>query len=123
MKNTRLTKIVLVILIALIAILISGKVMAIEDITDNSLDLMNQLYGNNQVTDTNNTQNNNTSNTNTANTLNTSALANNSVNNNANTNIPHVGIEDNIVPMGLMLVIFGISAVYAYNKIQDYKNI
>ena len=85
---------------------------------------------------TNNTTNktvNNTTNTtnttnNTSNTLNTSALKN-SVNTTATTNtsynnttLPKTGIG-NSTPVVVLITIFGISAVYAYKKIRDYKSL
>lgn len=58
--------------------------------------------------------------------------ANNVVNNTANntnknssynnTNLPKTGIED-AIPVAILVVVCGISAVYAYKKISDYKNI
>ena len=50
---------------------------------------------------------------------NTSSKYNNT---NKNTNLPKTGIEDSI-PVALLVVVFGISAVYAYKKINEYKNI
>ena len=58
--------------------------------------------------------------------------ANNNVNvNNSNTNkdsvynnnkLPKTGIGDS-VPVAMLVVVFGISAVYAYKKVKDYRNI
>ena len=84
----------------------------------------NTSSGNN--TPKNNT-NTNTKNTNTnSNTSNNNTSAKNNVSNYSNsnntTNIPKTGIEDSIPTMALV-VVFGISAVYAYKKINDYKNV
>lgn len=68
----------------------------------------------------NNTVNNvvnNTTNRLTNNTVNT--IANNNVKGN-NTVIPDAGLDQSIV---FIIAIFGISAVYAYKKIRDYKNV
>ena len=81
------------------------------------------------ILNTNNTATLNSA-TNRANTLNTSAITNNTSNRNntsntsnyANTSLPSTGIESS-VPVVLVIVIFGISAIYAYKKIKDYRNI
>ena len=39
-----------------------------------------------------------------------------------NSALPNTGIEDTM-PVTIMIVVLGISAVYAYKKIQDYKSI
>ncbi len=66
-----------------------------------------------------NSANTNNSNTNTnAPTLNTNAIK--SSNNNTN-NLPKTGVGDT-APTILLVVIFGISAIYAYKKVQDYQN-
>ena len=71
-----------------------------------------------QNTNTVNTAN--TANTaNTLNTLNTVNTANTS--NYTNTNLPQTGAND--YAMVLIIGIFAVSAVYAYKKINDYKNI
>ena len=70
-----------------------------------------------------NTSSNNTnSNTNTSNTNKSNNTNNSSVYNNTNNNLPKTGIEDSI-PVAALVVVFGVSAVYAYKKIKEYKNI
>lgn len=73
--------------------------------------------GTNTNTNTNSNTNTNKTNTNTNNTnkTNTSSMYN-------NTNLPKTGIEDSI-PVAMLVVVFGISAVYAYKKIKEYRNI
>ena len=61
-----------------------------------------------------NSASNNTLRTNSSNTANTSTYN--------NTSLPNTGIGDS-VPVVLLVVVFGISAVYAYKKIKEYKNI
>ena len=39
-----------------------------------------------------------------------------------NTNLPKTGLTDSI-PVAALIVILGISAVYAYKKVKDYRNI
>lgn len=73
---------------------------------------------NTNTVNTANTQN--TANTvNTLNTLNTANTANTS--NYTNTNLPQTGADD--YAMVLIIGIFAVSAVYAYKKINEYKNI
>ena len=74
-----------------------------------------------------NTSNNANTNSNSANTnsnvQNLNALRNtsNGVNNTSNT-LPKTGIQDSL-PTVLLVVVFAISAIYAYKKIKDYRNI
>ena len=68
--------------------------------------------------------NSNTANKNTNSNKNTNTNSNSSKynNTNKNTDLPKTGIEDSI-PVVLLVVVFGISAVYAYKKVDEYKNI
>ena len=86
---------------------------------------LNNTSTNNTNTNASNTSNTNTNNTN-KNTSNTNKNTNNPSKNNTtvynNTDLPKTGIEDSI-PVAMLLVVFAISAVYAYKKIKEYKNI
>lgn len=120
MKKSNLIKIVLVLCVSLMVMLFSTNVMAAEEI-----DLTKTLNNMSNNTNTNNTNTNNSNsnrtNTNTNNTNNTNRNTNNSSIYN-NTSLPKTGITDSI-PVAVLLVVFGISSVYAYKKIKDYKNI
>lgn len=70
---------------------------------------VNEAPANNVVNNVTNNTTNNTANTN----------KNSSYN---NTNLPKTGVED-AIPVAILVVVCGISAVYAYKKINDYKNI
>ena len=63
-------------------------------------------------------------NTNTTNNTTNKTSNNTSVYNNTNTpnSLSKAGLEDSI-PTMVLIVVFGISAIYAYKKIGDYKNI
>lgn len=135
MENSKLVKVILIILIGIMVASVGTSVLAADSTNGTYDDLASVLNGNNTSTNnattnnatTNNAVANNTANTTTGNnTLNTSALRNNTVltSNNAvaNTTLPKTGISDS-VPVVVLIVIFGISAVYAYNKIKDYKNL
>ena len=69
-----------------------------------------------------NTGNTNASNTNASNVQNLNALRNTSNTANTSNTLPKTGLEDSL-PTVLLVVVFAISAVYAYKKIKDYRNI
>ena len=76
----------------------------------------------NNTSNTGNTNNAN-ANANRSNTNNTNRNNTNNTNrNNTNTTLPKTGIEDSL-PTVVLVVVFGVSAVYAYKKIKDYRNI
>ena len=126
MKKSNLIKVVVILGISLMVMLFSTSVMAAEvDLTDTlSGNNTNSANANSNSANTNsnsaNTNSNRTNNTNTNRTNNTNNTNNSSVYN--NTNLPKTGISDSI-PVALLLVVFGVSSVYAYKKIRDYKNI
>lgn len=131
MKKSTLVKIVFVMLISLMVLLNMGQVKAANNIsfTDltNTLDSENQTQRNNTTGGNNSTRNNTTGNNSTGNntsrnnTTNNVMRTNNTSNYN-NSSLPKTGIEDSI-PGVILVVVFGISAIYAYKKIQDYRNI
>ena len=136
MENSKFVKIILAILtgVMLVAIGVSGTnyVSAADGNGTNYADLGAVLNGTNNTTTNNATANNTTSNStangtnssnSTSNTLNTSALRNtiNTVNT-VTTTLPKTGIA-NSTPVIILIAIFGISAVYAYKKIRDYKSL
>ena len=131
MKNLKVVKIMVMILIILSMLVMGGKVLA-DNETNTSGNYINlSPTANNSASTNNSTATNNSvslnSASNRANTLNTSAISNNTSNRNntsnyANTSLPSTGIESS-VPVVLVIVIFGISAIYAYKKIKDYRNI
>ena len=97
-----------------------GTVSADDNNNANFINLTGTITnGNNTATPGNNTTNNSLNNS-----LNGSVLTTNNTTNNATNNqaLPNTGIESSISGV-ILVVILGISAVYAYNKIQDYKNI
>lgn len=127
MKN--LVKLVSILLISVMVILFTTTVNAADNTNDGFKDLTldssntssNNTSGNTNTGNTNSNTNSNTNNTNkNTNTNNTNSSKYN--NTNKNTDLPKTGIEDSI-PVALLVVVFGISAVYAYKKINEYKNI
>ena len=122
MKNSKVVKIILIMLIGFIILLCSKSAMAVSNFTD----LTDTLDGNNttsSLTGGNNTTNNtaNTANNTTNNTTNNVLKTNNTSNYN-NSALPSTGLESSM-PAIILVVVFAISAVYAYKKTSDYKNI
>lgn len=112
MKKSNLIQIVTILLVSAMVLLFSTTVNAANDNNDVH-DLTGTLTKNSTPSNTpSNTPNNNPNN----------AKKNSSVYNNTNNNLPKTGIEDSI-PVAALVVVFGVSAVYAYKKIKEYKNI
>lgn len=124
MRKSNLIKVVSILLISLMVMLFATTVNAA-----NEVDLYNELTLDNSNTANTNTNtgntNTNTANTNTNTNVNTNRNRNTNTNNSSiynNTALPKTGIGD-VVPVAALIVVFGISAVYAYRKINEYKNI
>ena len=150
MKNLKMFKKVSIIFLGLVfAIVCSGKVFAADDLfttIDSTNNTSNSATdGNNTTntatntnTDTNNVTNgslttNSTNNTsNTSNTSNTNnSIRNTSTNNTANTNrnvsntgtLAKTGLPNTGAIVAVVLVVCGISAIYSYKKVNDYKKL
>lgn len=126
MKNSKLVKVVMGAIISLIVVTMANQVFA-DNVTDLTNALGNSSSSSNSSSTNNITSNtalNNTTRNNTVNNTikNNSVLTTNNTSSYNNTSLPKTGIEDHI-PATILLVVFGVSAVYAYKKIQDYRNI
>lgn len=129
MKKSIILKSFLVILVCAMLVFTATSVYAATDEGFNDLlsDGNNTSSGTNTNTGNSNTNTNTGTNTNTntnrnsSNVQNINALRNNT-SNTRNTNLPNTGIQD-ALPTVLLVVVFGISAIYAYKKIKDYRNI
>lgn len=124
MKKSNLIQIVTILLVSAMVLLFSTTVNAAND-NNEVHDLTGTLTKNSTPSNTpSNTPINTPSNTpsNTPNNTQNNAKKNSSVYNNTNNNLPKTGIEDSI-PVAALVVVFGVSAVYAYKKIKEYKNI
>ena len=126
MKNSKLVKVVMGAIISLIVVAMANQVFA-DNVTDLTNALGNSSSSSNSSSTNNITSNtalNNTTRNNTVNNTikNNSVLTTNNTSTYNNTSLPKTGIEDHI-PATILLVVFGVSAVYAYKKIQDYRNI
>ena len=128
MKKTNLIKAISILLISAMVMLFATTVNAADDNSYN--DLTSTLTGNtsnnaSNTSNTNSNSSNNTSNTNSSNNTNNSLNMSNNTSNSSvynNTNLPKTGATDSI-PVAMLVVVFGISAVYAFKKVRDYKNI
>ena len=125
MKKSNLIKVVSILLISLMVMLFTTTVNAAENVDlYNDLSLSN-TNSSNTNTNTANTNTNTNSNSNTNRNTNTNSNRNTNTNNSSiynNTSLPNTGIGD-VVPVAALIIVFGISAVYAYRKIKEYKNI
>ncbi len=128
MKKTNLIKLFSILLVSVMVISMATMVNA-ADGNNGFVDMTNSLSSSNSSnsssTGNNATTNNTTNNTNKANnTTNNTNKANNTNNSSVynNTNLPKTGLASSL-PIAALVVVFGISAVYAYKKVSDYKNI
>lgn len=121
MRKTSLIKVLSILLISVMVILFNGNVFA----ADNNVIDLTQTLNNSNKTNTNTNSNSNKNDTNTNTNTNTNKNSNSNTNGSSiynNTNLPKTGVESSI-PVAMLVVIFGVSAVYAYRKISEYKNI
>ena len=143
MKKSSLILGILVIIFGLVFFMGTKDVMAADDefeaiiedtkatnstpTTDNTQSKNGNVSGNNNANKANNNANKANNN---ANVSNNNANKSNNLNSNNNVsnynNTPNslskAGIEDSI-PTMVLIVIFAISAIYAFKKINDYKNV
>ena len=132
-KEKKEKKEIMIILISLILIVMTTNVFASDlVIGDNgSTTITGNEYDNAQIPEEENTNtgnetnnnaaiNTNTSNTNTSNT-NTNKNTAKTYNTNNKTDLPQTGIED--YNIGILLIICVASAMFAYKKVNDYRNI
>ena len=132
MKNSRLVKIVLIIIMSLAIIIATRSSFAATSLDPNSL--TGTGTSGSSITSGDNTIPGNTISSGTTGNSISSGTSGNSItqkntvlttsntSNYNNTSLPKTGVEDSM-PIVVLAVVLGISAVYAYKKIQDYKNI
>ena len=118
MKNSKLVNVVLVVIIGLIMMFVAKESLAAE-----TTDLTNSIPNNTSNSSIRTITGNSTTNNTTSNkTTNNTVLTTNNTSTYNNTSLPKTGAGD-VVPGIVLVVVLGISAVYAYNKVQYYKNI
>ena len=129
MKRSKLVTIILIMIISFSILLVAKDTLAANS---NLIDMTNNIIINKNTTGNNtgnstssnggNNTGNNTGNKATTNNAGNNVLKTNNTSNYNNSSLPKTGIEDSISGI-VLVVVLGISAVYAYNKIQYYKNI
>ena len=97
------------------------------DNTASSNSSSNKANTNSNKTNTNSSKNKANTNSNSSknsnsNSLNTNGVRGNNVSSYNNTSLPKTGLQESL-PVVLLVVVFGISSVYSYKKIKDYRNI
>lgn len=127
MKKEKILKIIVVLILGVTLLAMSTRVFAAVGDSDGLMDLYDDTTNQLNTTNTNNTNTNtNLLNTNTlnTNTLNTNTnITNTTLNtNNYNTNLPKAGAAENKM-LGVAFTVLAITAVYAYKKVKEYKNI
>ncbi len=124
MKKEKILKMAVVLIISAVLFAMSTNVFAADvDFFEDTTNQLNTTNTTNNTTNTVNTTNTN-SNTNTVNTTNTtSTVDTNTVNtNNYNTNLPKAGAPENAM-LGVAITVLAVIAVFAYKKVNQYKNI
>lgn len=127
MKRERILKTIIVLIIGVVLFAMTSNVFAADtgldffDDTTNQLDKNTNTNANTNATNTNTSNTNNTNNTNTVDTTNTSATTNTNTNN-YNTNLPKAGAGENTI-MGVAITVLAVVAIFAYKKVNQYKNI
>ena len=119
MKKSKLVSLVLVVIISLSVLFMAKDVLAATDLTNS---ILNNTTTNNSLNSVSNNTTNNTTNNTKNNTANNLVLTTNNTSNYNNTSLPKTGVADTM-PAVILVVVLGISAVYAYKKMQEYKNI
>lgn len=135
LKNVRKGKILLSLIASILMIVLFGNIvsLATEDNTagNNPVTITPTTSGNNTTNNTNNTANqssiiapsnnqvnNVTNNTNTNNTMNNNTSVYNTNKTSNSSSLPYTGTNSKGM---LLIVLFAVSAVYAYKKVSDYN--
>ena len=124
MKKEKILKIIVVLILGVTLLAMSTRVFAAVGDSDGLMDLYDDTTNQLNTTNTNNTNTNtNQLNTNTLNTNTNTNITNTTLNtNNYNTNLPKAGAAENKM-LGVAFTVLAITAVYAYKKVKEYKNI
>ena len=137
MKKEKILKLMVVLTIGTILVAMTSNVFAADsssgiDFFQDQTNQLNTTTNTNTNTNTNANTNSNTTNTATNNTTNTTNTTNTSTNvnttntttnaNNYNTNLPKAGAPENTM-VGIVITVLAIVAIFAYKKVNQYKNI
>lgn len=130
MKKTKILKTLIVLIMGMILFTMSTSVFALDD-SDSDLnfyeDTSDQLETNTNTNTNANANTNANTNTSTNTNINTNTNTNVDTNvttnsNNYNTSLPKAGAPENAL-VGISITVLAITAVYAYRKTREYKNI
>ena len=116
MKKEKLLKLVMVLIMGIVLLASSVNVFALED-EDDGFEFFNDITDDN-VIDSNSTEPEEETETKSETNLND----NKNTTNNYDTNLPKAGVAENTFA-GIAITVLTITAVYAYKKINEYKNI
>ena len=147
MENSKIFKKLVIVMLSLILVAVcSTSVFATDDdlflSVNSTVNTASNATDNNKTSDNSTTNNTATNNTNTNNTTNSSLTANNTTtnntvrntatnnttnntsktNNNVNT-LAKTGLSDTNGIVALIVVVCGVSAIYSYKKVNDYKKL
>ncbi len=133
MRKEKILKLMVVLTIGIVLVAMTSNVFAADsnstvDFFEDTTNQLNTNTNTNTSTNTNtntNTNINTATNTNNVNTTTTDATANtNAVANtsNYNTSLPKAGLKENTM-MGVAITVLAVIAIFAYKKINQYKNI
>lgn len=132
MKKLNIVKGLLITLVSLSMIMFTTNFVSAADegyvdFDEPSNSASNKANTNSNKSNTNSNKNKANTNSNSSknsnsNSLNTNGVRGNNVSSYNNTSLPKTGLQESL-PVVLLVVVFGISAVYAYKKIKDYRNI
>lgn len=134
MRKEKILKLMVVLTIGIVLVAMTSNVFAADsnstvDFFEDTTNQLNTNTNTNTNTSTNTNTNTNTNantatNTNNVNTNATTDVTKNTVanTNNYNTNLPKAGLKENTM-MGIAITVLAVVAIFAYKKINQYKNI
>lgn len=128
MRNSKIEKMFLFVLTILtVGLLVVTPVSALDDDGEEDSGYTDMDDSDSNNTSSNNSSNSSSLNTNNSNSNSNAALSTNSVNNAVKnstntTGLPKTGAEDSL-PIVVLVAVFGVSAVYAYKRVQDYRDL
>jgi len=137
MENSKIFKKLVIVMLSLVLVAVcSTSVFATDDdlfLSVNSTgNTATSATDNNTASDNNTTNNTATNNTNTNNTTNNNTVrntvTNNTTNNTSKTNnsvntLAKTGLSDTNGIVALIVIVCGVSAIYSYKKVNDYKKL
>ena len=118
MKKEKLLKLAIALIMGIVLLVSSVEVFALSD-SDTGLDFFEDQSDQLEV---NSTDTDKEEETNINKNTNTNTNTNNNTANNYNTNLPKAGVAENTLA-GVAITVLAITAIYAYRKVSEYRNI